>query len=355
MFFSTELQEAEGDGWETETEVQSSEEAGEGDSSGEDDTESRDSQDQHRLHATTALSSAKKKGPSATPSTASDLTEAEQRDVEEYELDVSSRGRLRKRRLIPNNVEDQGIKKRKITKKIEETASASSVHVPNILQKAQIGKPLALSAPELASKMALSSSQTMQTAMTVENSHLENIVISQGFQHMQSSSHSTVVHPEATAAGAGAAKQNSHPEIQKLLSVRRPIVRDRYAPYKMVQKSAAEGSTVVLQNDMSPCNTSVLAQGAGAKGISITVSSSNADQASSLAKLSPLSTTRATKGASNHPGATMVVGLVGGKPHLVNLSSLPPSVLQQLIRTNSLRLQVCRFLDFYIWNFFDTY
>ena len=38
------------------------------------------------------------------------------RGIVEYEQDVSSRGRLRKRRLIPNNIEDQGVKKKKVKK-----------------------------------------------------------------------------------------------------------------------------------------------------------------------------------------------------------------------------------------------
>jgi hypothetical protein len=51
------------------------------------------------------------------------------------EWDISLRGRIRKRRIIPNNVEDQGLSK----KRKGDSLSLTSTHVPNILSH---GKPI---------------------------------------------------------------------------------------------------------------------------------------------------------------------------------------------------------------------
>ena len=83
----------------------------------------------------------KKNAPSLAPSTGSvESSDTDQRCIEDYEADVSSRGRLRKRRLIPNNVEDQGVKKKKVVKKTEEVTPATTAsQVPNILQRSEDG------------------------------------------------------------------------------------------------------------------------------------------------------------------------------------------------------------------------
>lgn len=119
--------------WDTESE-KTTEESNAGDSSSGE--ESEDSQD---TQAPLAIN--KKKTPSNAPSTASvESSEADQRGIEDYDKDVSSRGRLRKRRLIPNNSEDQGVKKKKVPKKAEEAvATTTASHVPSSLAASLAG------------------------------------------------------------------------------------------------------------------------------------------------------------------------------------------------------------------------
>ena len=125
--------------WDTESEKMTEESDAGDSSSGEDSEDSQDTQ--------APLAINKKKTPSNAPSTASvESSEADQRGIEDYDKDVSSRGRLRKRRLIPNNSEDQGVKKKKVPKKAEEAvATTTASHVPTSL-------PGSLAGPAVRSK-----------------------------------------------------------------------------------------------------------------------------------------------------------------------------------------------------------
>ncbi|XP_041367368.1 uncharacterized protein KIAA2026-like [Gigantopelta aegis] len=135
---------------------------------------------------------------------------------EDYEFDVSSRGRLRKRRVIPNNTEDQFCKKRKLIKVSEE--SVLPVNVPNILMKQKLtssvgnvvpsGEFQSSSGSVLARNLA-SASQLLR--MSLVNPSTGKAVLSsstirgQRFQVLENTS----------------VTQSSHPVIQSLLSIRK--------------------------------------------------------------------------------------------------------------------------------------
>nr|KAG5694164.1 hypothetical protein BaRGS_001491 [Batillaria attramentaria] len=353
--------------WDTEPEADSSDEEGNEDSqTGEDGEESEESQT-----GTLLAAAKKKKGPSSTPSTASETTEVDRRDVEDYEMDVSSRGRLRKRRVIPNNIEDQGIKKKKVTKKPDGNETpVTTAHMPNILQKSQPGKQVAYSytfSPSglgdssalLASLtrqggtgvLSLSASQLLAMAVsqgpaaagsttvtgTVKGQQQQGLVLTpQGLVLKTTQASSQVSAPGAGSTGqpsSGSAKLNSHPEIQKLLSARRPLVVDsRHAPYKTVQ--LRETGSTGAQKGLAAAAVSTNPTASPSSSVpSAAVAVGQAHQPPG-AKGAGTTTTGAGATSSAQRSGTMMLAMVGGKPQLV-----PASLVQQLMKAGTLRIQ----------------
>lgn len=353
--FAEELQQEEdAEDWDTEPEGESSDEDGNEDSqTGDEGDDSEESQSD----ILTTVADKKKKGPSSTPSVASESMENDRRDTEDYEMDVSSRGRLRKRRVIPNNIEDQGLKKKKVVKKADaEGTPVTAAHQPNILQKSQAGKQLNFSytfSPSglgdssallaslsrqggAGSVLSLSASQLLAMAVSQRPKTASNVTVagsvkgqqpqegmvlsSQGLQILK-----TYQTPTAATMTPASSKLNSHPEIQKLLSARRPLVVDsRHAPYKTVQLStmntASTGKGPAVHSTSSSATTTLTsavlgsgtgpAQQAAASGVAV-----------------------ATVNAAQREG-TMMLAMVGGKPQLVSTS-----LIQQLMRASNVRIQ----------------
>ena len=196
--------------WDTESEKMTEESDAGDSSSGE---ESEDSQD---TQAPLAIS--KKKTPSNAPSTASvESSEADQRGIEDYDKDVSSRGRLRKRRLIPNNSEDQGVKKKKVPKKAEEAvATTTASHVPSSL-------PGSLAGPAVRSKAGdeIPASKEVEESGQQSNAFakqplgagptlFKGPLLIQNPPGLQRATASTAPNP-------GVARSSAHPVMQKML------------------------------------------------------------------------------------------------------------------------------------------
>ncbi|XP_070200432.1 streptococcal hemagglutinin-like [Littorina saxatilis] len=112
--------------WDTESEGNTE------DSTAEDSMSGAEESEDSRPPPTQAVAIVK--GAASTTSSVESF-DPEIRGIEEYELDVSSRGRLRKRRLIPNS--DQPDKRKKIKKEEGVAVTTTANQTPNILQRSQ--------------------------------------------------------------------------------------------------------------------------------------------------------------------------------------------------------------------------
>lgn len=151
-------------------------------------------------------------------------------DVEE-EIDISLRGRLRKKRVIPNNVADlESAKKRKIVKKTE---PETPVHVPNILQK-QVKTSsvnsyygtLLTSLGQLSSLQSSKGSAMTNTPILIQTSQGPAVVTGlssqtlanlKGISQQKGSSPSLANHPLLQPV-PGTSKHSAHPVMQQLLT-----------------------------------------------------------------------------------------------------------------------------------------
>ncbi|KAL8617631.1 hypothetical protein ACOMHN_038023 [Nucella lapillus] len=164
--------------------------------------------------------------PSKPSSTASvESAKCDQRDIEEYEADVSSRGRLRKRRLIPNNVEDQGVKKKKMVKKAEEAPPP-----PPVTSASQVSG-LVCRSEDGTIKLNISNSQflAMMEQGGSATSELVQQLAAAKFPSGQTLGCIKVIggpiphNPDGSGAQKAPATQASaHPVIQKILSTQGP-------------------------------------------------------------------------------------------------------------------------------------
>ena len=147
-------------------------------------------------------------------------SEADQRGIEDYDKDVSSRGRLRKRRLIPNNIEDQGLKKKKVAKKAEDVVAVTVAnHIPSTLPGSLIGD--SLSAARLKACVQMGANEEVKAEQSGQQSDTSQPLsagpgVFKGPQLIQK-------HPglPGLAASAvpnpGAVRPSSHPVMQKML------------------------------------------------------------------------------------------------------------------------------------------
>ncbi|XP_067654927.1 uncharacterized bromodomain-containing protein 10-like [Haliotis asinina] len=212
---------------------------------------------------------------------------------EEYELDVSSRGRLRKRRVIPNNIEDQGIKKKKVVKPGEEPNSPA--HMPNILQKQM--KPMTSSAV-LSQAGASSSVQGLSASKILRMSILNQ---TQGKTSLLTPGPSAGNIRLTSLTSGVSVTQSSHPVIQSLLTTRQqqaatsPLqVRPKTSVTQAIRPQYAAAKPGVPQVSPNP---------------------------------SPVKQTLEVAGG-NTPASTQKI-----------LNSLPASVIQQLLRHKAIKIQ----------------
>lgn len=186
-------------------------------------------------------------------------------DQESYEMDVSSRGRLRKRRVIPNNVEDQA-KKRKVT---NTTVTTASEHIPNILQrqsKTGQGSSLVTNLDQLkvlniGGGIGLNSAGQILLQTTNTGSHaLVTGLTPQAIASLRLGTKGTVIVPSTqqmktpqksqtqTRFMSMSSKQASHPVIQGLLSTRQPNILQKSGTNK------AGAATLANQTGTTPIN-----------------------------------------------------------------------------------------------------
>ncbi|XP_052065701.1 uncharacterized protein KIAA2026-like [Mytilus californianus] len=184
------------------------------------------------------------------------------------EWDISLRGRIRKRRIIPNNVEDQGLSKKR---KTETTPTTTSAQVPN---KSDQSSPNMVSLVTSSASHLLLHTSGGQTYYTGLNQ--------QSLSSLRMLSHT---------------KQTAHPIIQQLL--RQPGMD---SPRPLASSSVEDTS----QNK--------------------SVASKNIKKATTPQKL-PVSTPK----VAQPPGKVQYFA--------ANINSLPPAVIQQLIKSNALSIQ----------------
>lgn len=276
----------------------------------------------------------------------------------EDETSMSSRGRLRKRRVIPNNSED-GPKKRKGVKNLEENFPTSS-HVPNILQKHHginsqnpVIRTIPMSLLEQLKLPALNSDlkkQTIPASMSASQMLLRANMSSK--QNLLTAALSAKTAASSQALSAEAVQQiikavpnsgTSHPVIQQLLAKKAPGVTaepGKSPPFsvQVVPSSSAkqqgQTSTVILSATPSskPASSVVTPQANTVAQIQI---AGNKSRKIEIAKPRPT----AIHLTVPSPGKG---GPAAGKVQHYNenvLSSLPPGVIQQLLKNQSLRIQ----------------
>ncbi|KAK6190914.1 hypothetical protein SNE40_002680 [Patella caerulea] len=205
----------------------------------------------------------------------------EEMEIDEDDYDVSSRGRLRKRRIIPNNSEES-IKKKKIIKKEEPVPS----HVPNILRQVKSPVPgvtspqsLTLQPTSIGHTIAIRTANQPQTASQLLRMSVNTPTVRQ------------------VVPGTLPQKSTSHPVIQHLLS-----------------KQTGTKAPPTLIN-------------------------------SSLLNLQTSKTGTAATSFSSQPRIQYVITNQQNvtpnktKPQITNLASLPAGLLQQLIKNQTIKIQ----------------
>ncbi|XP_069132417.1 uncharacterized bromodomain-containing protein 10-like [Argopecten irradians] len=245
------------------------------------------------------------------------------------DIDVSSRGRIRKRRIIPNNSEDPGTpKKRKL---VNVSLPSTVPHVPNILQRP--GKMLP--AIDLSSLDSSTASQILLQTSSGNHTLLpSNVKLVSGDKVIQPQALSLLQRPvqlQQQMIGQGishakllqglsqhtlSSKQASHPVIQQLLST-----------------SHHSGPRVSLSTSSNPIPGATLST----PQRTVRFQPANKNVRPPVAKLAS-------------PGLSVISGAVdpqlpnisttGGKIqyYAANINTLPPSVLQQLIKSNALKI-----------------
>ncbi|XP_064601292.1 uncharacterized bromodomain-containing protein 10-like [Liolophura sinensis] len=276
----------------------------------------------------------------------------------EDETSMSSRGRLRKRRVIPNNSED-GPKKRKAVKNVEENSPTSN-HVPNILQKHHginsqnpVIRTIPMSLLEQLKLPALNSdlkNQTIPASMSASQMLLRANLSSK--QNLLSSALSAKSVTNSSALSAEAVQRimkavpnsgTSHPVIQQLLAKKAPgvIAESEKSPPFSVQvipsssaKQLGQTSTVIFSATPSskPPSSVVTPQANTLAQIQI---AGNKSRKIEIAKPRPT----AVHLTVPSPGKG---GPAAGKVQHYNenvLSTLPPGVIQELLKNQAFRIQ----------------
>ncbi|ESO97839.1 hypothetical protein LOTGIDRAFT_152942 [Lottia gigantea] len=208
-------------------------------------------------------------------------------DIADDDIEYSSRGRLRKRRVIPNNSEESLLKKKKVIKKEE---PAITTHVPNILHRqtpVTIGEQVAsqsltIQSTSLGHTIAIRPSLTNQpqSASQLLRLSVANQKMDANYSNMRQQAPVSLV------------KQSSHPVIQQLLA------KQSIQPQSLVNTSKQ------LNQKVAP----------------------NTSQPSKIHYV-----------ITNQPQATPATPQ--GKPQVTSLSALPAGLLQQLIKNQAVKIQ----------------
>ncbi|KAL4225137.1 hypothetical protein ACF0H5_015830 [Mactra antiquata] len=270
------------------------------------------------------------------------------------EIDISHRGRLRKRRIIPNNVEDQlAIKKPKPVVKTETTTSSlPTTNQPVIVQS---GKTQLVDYADIirqlqntggSAPILIKTTQGGRTVLTsvlpVNASSNNNSSSTQSIQTVRivspsAGSISTVsgqIQPQAVKIAlpgssivSATSKALQHPTIQNLLS-------GTVAGTKLLPKTSAVtlSAPIVTGNGTSIAQPVVTYPVTPEKNIQKVVLS---NQSTQKVQLSPIATPRKI---APHTTASTSPAKPKAKYYAANASTLPINVVQQLIATRGAKL-----------------
>lgn len=283
---------------------------------------------------------------SSAASKLSSLTGEENGDSNDsFELDISSRGRLRKRRVIPNNTEDTGLKKRKNLPNQDAffTMSPATVTSTTVISSNQATltastppqlasqAPAAAAAPnstiraQLASHTSKAPGQIVRLVtpggdVGLKTVHLEN-VSSQSLPNIRYIS-SIKSAPASRNAILSSSAQTSHPVIQQLLL-------NQTKPTAVTSKTSNDVSRILqrhLSGALEASKTSVAS--IGKKSVDSPVNSMSASKASLI--LAPNSAAVVVTQVSTSVSQ-------GGK-QVLDLGSLSVTQLQQLVKNQAIQI-----------------
>ncbi|BFZ16019.1 hypothetical protein BsWGS_19057 [Bradybaena similaris] len=283
---------------------------------------------------------------SSAASKLSSLTGEENGDSNDsFELDISSRGRLRKRRVIPNNTEDTGLKKRKnlpnqdafFTMSPATVSSTTVVSSNQVTLTASTPPQLATQAPaaaatpnstiraQLASHTSKAPGQIVRLVtpggdVGLKAVHLEN-VSSQSLPNIRFIS-SMKSAPASRNAILASSAQTSHPVIQQLLL-------NQTKPTAVTSKTSNDVSRILqrhLSGALEASKTSVAS--IGKQSVDSSVSSMSASKASLI--LAPNSAAVVVTQVSTSVSQ-------GGK-QVLDLGSLSVTQLQQLVKNQAIQI-----------------
>ncbi|KAK3608519.1 hypothetical protein CHS0354_010374 [Potamilus streckersoni] len=271
-------------------------------------------------------------------------------DDSNMETDISSRGRIRKRRIIPNNVEDQiAPKKAKIIIKSEQ--NAESVNIPAILQSPENS--------QTPGKVILNCSNLLQTLKGVPITNMLGghiVLTSQGGQTvlatinpehasglrlLQTSSVLSSQHIKgktelSTSSTSSPLAGSNHLQSNSLLSSKHPTIQ-------MLLSKTSPGQGVVRSMEQ-------LSSTAAATKHGILSAKSLLGTANLQIRPKPPETVNPTAGVSSQTSQCTVqkTHLVLHSPpmqkaknnfYMANVNSLPLSVLKQLMKTKGVKVQ----------------
>ncbi|XP_036365905.1 uncharacterized protein KIAA2026-like isoform X3 [Octopus sinensis] len=219
--------------------------------------------------------------------------------------DVSSRGRLRKRRIIPNNIEtDLNPKKRRLSKD-------NSSDLMRSKKSPNSAKGLKNVDQSTTASVTNSSGITVATAATISKVSVAGLITQTGL-NVSGSEGNTVLTTVAALGKSSGIKQTSYPVIHQLLSSR------HNTSYTTAQVSSTP-VTITKTVSSKTITMQPLASNSGTKFI--TKISHDSGQ-----KLN-----QQTVNISNNSG-TAQGGTVNKVQYYTNLSSLPPQIIQQLLK-----------------------
>ncbi|KAL5007744.1 hypothetical protein ScPMuIL_016550 [Solemya velum] len=289
-------------------------------------------------------------------------------DVEE-EIDISLRGRLRRKRVIPNNVADlENAKKRKTVKKAEPEIP---VHVPNILQK-QVKTSnvnsyygtLLTSLGQLSSLQSTKGSVMSNTPILIQTNQgpavvtglscqtLANLQMqSKGISQQKGSSPRLASHPLLQPI-PGTSKHSAHPVMQQLLTRGSSVKSTNQKTASVNQHPLLQQTETANQTSASrqvPSNigqtvtTKMIGQQAGIQIITTGLPQTSQKAVSQGPTVLNTSTSQKVQPANQNPPVITPQTVTLQKPKMqyyaTNLQSLPQNVLQQLLRNQAVRIQ----------------
>ncbi|CAL1535556.1 unnamed protein product [Lymnaea stagnalis] len=303
-----------------------------------------------QVTATTALLS------SAASKLSSITGEGNEDSNDSFELDISSRGRLRKRRIIPNNTEDTGLKKRKnlpnqesffsTPQKVSESVTITQNSVTSLQEKtlpANIISMLASSQSnaaikaQLASQTAKGPGQILRFVAPVSDGAIKtlrltgkpNMIISpQNLSNIRFLTSTGIVTLPRNKIISSSSAQTSHPVIQQLLLNQAQLTTST----NTVFSAKSSNSLPSLQKQLLETGVKPPAGGQTAVKVSLVITAPN-----SLNAMSKPSFVMAPQSSGGVVVTQMSTTSHTGKP-VLDLGSLSMTQIQQLIKSQAIQI-----------------